>query len=341
MSRVEKIYVNLFLIVVLSVTSFNCKEYKCSKLTYPEEFAILRENGIKEFKYKKCELKNVKYFDKTDNFNLIVDSDPDDQDEYFEKDDAMRKDILSVRFVSSTLWKVPNDLFMQIPYLKILDISNVELKQLDQLSFNKGQSLLEIHMHGNELISLEDAYFVHTKDLNLLDISSNRISTIREVAFRSLANLESLSLSNNKLSTLDDNIFSSLGSLKWLWLDRNRITMISSYLFSQSQQNLVGAFFNDNRIAAVSPFAFMNTPRLQYLMIRGNSCIDRDFKGNKISGIAVKYEMKGCIKEFNRLFPDEHPLAYNMTQRIDRLKMKTEACNYETKNLIDAMKNRD
>lgn len=342
MLQVGKLNFEFFLIIAsFSISSVLCKEYFCSKLTSPEEFAILREDGTKEFKYKKCELKHVKYFDKQDSFNLNVDTeiDTNDPDDYFEKE-LIRKDILSVRFVSSTLWKVPNDLFMQMPYLKILDISNVGIKQLDQLSFNKGQNLLEIHMHGNELTSLEDAYFVHTKDLKVLDISSNRISNIKEVAFRSLASLESLSLSNNKLSTLDDNIFSSLGSLKWLWLDRNKLTMISSYLFSQSQENLVGAYFNGNQISAVSPFAFVNSPRLSYLMMKGNVCIDQDFKGNKIAGIAVKYEMRECIKEFNRIFPDEHPFAFNLTLTIERLKMKAEACNYETKSLKDSMKSR-
>lgn len=322
----------LILIIVISIETIKCSEYNCSKLIKPEEFAIHGPNNTKELRYSKCELKNVKYFDKIDPFNLIVD------DDYFEMD-SMRKDIFSIKFVSSTLRIIPNELFAQASSLKYLDISKCSLRELNLLSFNKAENLLELYMQENELVALEDSYFVHTQKLKLLDISSNRITTINENAFRSLGNLERLSLSYNRLAVLADETFVPLRSLEWLWLDHNQLTLISSYLFSLSQHNLKGAYFNDNQITAISPFAFENSPYLDFLMLNGNNCTGKKFIGHKIRGISVKFEMKECLKEFHRLFPDENPISFKLQQDVNKMKMRNEACNYETKSLMDALKN--
>lgn len=331
MSRVFGFY--LFVITIFIVISLiACKDYTCSKLTKPEEFAIV-VNDTKEYRYTKCELRNVKYLDKVDNFNLIVEN----TDEYFEMD-SLRKDIFAVSFKSSTLHKIPNELFMQASFLKVLDMSTCGLRELDLLSFNKAENLNELHMQDNELIELVESYFLHTKQLKILDISSNRIKIIGEHAFKGLGSLERLSLSNNRLRTLDDVIFIPLRSLEWIWLDHNKLTLISSYLFSSSQYNLKGAYLNSNQITAISPFAFEDSPYFDFLMVSDNNCTNRNFIGHKISGIAVKYEMKSCIKEFLRLFPDENPRSYRLQQDVRRMQVQNEACHYVKNNLQDALK---
>lgn len=309
--------------LIFFVSNVRGESYNCTK-TFNVEIA--KENGTL------CELNNVTYKEKSEKFDLMA-----DLDDYFESE-IVRKEIISIKFLESNLQRIPNTLFMQVQNLKKLDISNVGLKHLDILTFNHGQNLLELQMHQNKLKSLDESYFVHNKNLKVLDMSSNQISKIKENAFNFLVNLESLSLSNNQISILEDDVFTPLVNLKWLWLDRNTISMISSYTFS-SAENLHGLYLNSNKINAVSPHAFQNSHQLSFLMMSGNQCINRNFVSNKIAGsIPVKYEMKSCIKEFNKLFPDDHRSAIHLNTDIKNTEKQIEACDYVNKKLLDALK---
>lgn len=309
---------NIFVIFTI-LSSVYCKDYKCEKIR------------IIDYNKTFCELRNVIYKEKSDGFNLKA-----DEDDYLEGD-FVRQLIEEIKVTSSTLRKIPNVMFMQARSLKKLDISSVGLRYLDRLSFNNGQNLLELNMYNNQLKSLTDSYFVHTSSLLVLDLSQNQIKNIKENAFAFLKNLEKLSLSNNEITSLGDDIFEPLKNLKWLWLDRNKISMISSFVFV-SNGNLQGLYLNKNKIDAISTLAFDEAKRLQYLFLTENSCINQDFKGFKISGnIAIKYEMKNCLLEFDRLLPDDH-LDYNVTKSLKEIEKKISACNNIKKHLLDSLK---
>lgn len=302
-----------------------CKDYKCSKLLLIDYGRNIENKRNTTF----CELENVNYKEKSDGFNLNED------DDYLESD-YVRQLIEEIKIKSSTMRKIPNTLFMQVPNLRKLDISDVGLRELDRMSFNNAKNLLDLSMFNNQLKSLDDSYFVHNSNLLVLDLSQNQISGIKKNAFSYLNSLETLSLANNEISSLNDYVFEPLVNLRWLWLDRNKITMISSFIFSSSE-NLKGIYLQNNKITAISPLAFNEAKRLRFLFMTGNSCINQNFKGNKVGGnVAVKYEMKKCILEFKRLLPDDS-LTYNITKSVKQAEKKIETCNYIKKSLLDAL----
>jgi Leucine-rich repeat (LRR) protein len=220
------------------------------------------------------------------------------------------------------------------------------LKELNSLSFNKADYLQYIFLQNNHLTVIRDHVFVHCKNLKSLDLSKNKIKSISKNAFNSLAKLEQLNLSGNKIRKIEHDIFEPLISIEYIWLSHNQLQEISSNLFTEQNQKLISIYLNNNKLTSISPHAFEKLDNLNFLFLKGNKCVNADFTNYRISSnVGIKYEMKNCIKAFQKAHPDEEK-RFNLTAKIDEIHERMELCKSsigkfldEEKSMLDSIQN--
>lgn len=288
-----------------------------------------------------CEFVNAK-FDSRESFKITSNHSAIEKIStvFNPNDDEPADDFVTqIKFKTSKISTIPNSIFKKFEHLQILDASNVEMKNINSLSFNGAGSLSMIFLHSNQLTLLNSFCFVHTKNLRILDLSNNKITTVDSAAFKALEKLETLSLSNNKISSLDDGTFEPLVSLKWIWLDRNYLTMISPNMLTKANQNLTGIYLNNNAITMISPYIFDRLKKLRFLMLAGNSCINFDFKNHVIEDNAgVKFEMRNCHKTYRRVIKSDE-MKYNISHLFSLAEKANEKCGNESLNILETLNN--
>lgn len=237
----------------------------------------------------------------------------------FDANDHQKDFILQAKFERSQIRIFPEKLFVQAPKLKFLDISNIGVKFFYPKTFVNALSLEELFADGNELKKIDGYLFMNTTNLKVLDLANNYITKVDKEAFKGLENLVKLSLEDNSISSLQDEVFIPLKSLVEIFLGNNKLTIIPSSLFSNFHPKLAKIFLNNNRISHISYYAFNNLPKLQYLMLKGNGCVNRDFVNNRISGNShVSLELKGCIRAFNKILNEDKEVMDEVRKDLDK-----------------------
>lgn len=212
------------------------------------------------------------------------------------------------------------------------------LKELTSLSFNKADYLQYIFLQNNHLTVIRDFVFVHCKYLKSLDLSKNRIKSINKNAFNSLEHLEQLNLSGNRLKKIEHDIFEPLISIEYIWLNHNQLQEILSNYFTEQNQKLISIYLNNNRLTSVSPYAFDKLDNLRFLFLKGNKCVNSDFKNYLISSnVGIKYEMKDCIKAFRKAHPEEDK-RFDLTAMIKDIEERMELCKSSVDKFLEVDK---
>ncbi|TDG52829.1 hypothetical protein AWZ03_001062 [Drosophila navojoa] len=138
---------------------------------------------------------------------------------------------------------------LQLPNLRMLDLSQNHIEQLPRHGFQAAPELRVLSLAQNQLRLLEDTSFIGIQRLELLHLQDNQLSQADERALLPLAELRNLNLQSNKLESITDNFFSNNSRLEQLDLSRNLIRTIS-------------------------PTAFDNQRSLEYLDLSGNALLD-------------------------------------------------------------------
>lgn len=241
--------------------------------------------------------------------------------------------VLQVKFKSSNIAVVPNEIFHKFKSLQIFDASHSNVKNLNALTFNNAAHLQMIFLYNNQLTSISSYVFVHTKLLEVLDLSNNRISRIDQLAFTSLGKLRRLSLSNNRIKSIEDHTFQPLISLKWIWLENNQISMISSDTFTAANRDLHGILLKNNAIESISPFVLDNLPSLRFLDMSGNKCSGSAFKNHAIKdNAAIKFELRECLHNHRKL-KLSCDQKYEISSRVNSVVSSFEQCAVDVGNI--------
>lgn len=119
--------------------------------------------------------------------------------------------------------------------------------------------------------------FRHMQNLRTVLLDHNRIQRIPQETFADLENLEHLSLSSNEIKSLPNNVFRTLVNLKGLYLNDNKLREISHLLLSYSKK-LEYVWLHENELVAISSNITDPLPFLRHLLLRDNTCIDKDYK---------------------------------------------------------------
>ncbi|KAL7731678.1 hypothetical protein ACLKA6_000967 [Drosophila palustris] len=138
---------------------------------------------------------------------------------------------------------------LQLPNLRMLDLSQNRIEQLSRHGFQSAPELRVLSLAQNQLRQLEDTSFIGIQRLELLHLQDNQLGEADERALLPLAELRNLNLQSNKLESITDNFFSNNSRLEQLDLSRNLIR-------------------------SISPTAFDNQRSLEYLDLSGNALLD-------------------------------------------------------------------
>ena len=133
---------------------------------------------------------------------------------------------------------------------------------------NHSCDVTSMHLHRNQISTLEAYQFQNYKSLLTLDLSYNEISNVHDTAFHGLSALTRLYLHNNKLKAMP-----YLGyienNIKWIHLHNN--PNIKTVNFSQLQMpNLIYLNLQNTGLTSV-PIYFSNAPELTELNIQSNN----------------------------------------------------------------------
>ncbi|KAH8403583.1 hypothetical protein KR215_009972 [Drosophila sulfurigaster] len=138
---------------------------------------------------------------------------------------------------------------LQLPNLRMLDLSQNRIEQLSRHGFQSAPELRVLSLAQNQLRQLEDTSFIGIQRLELLHLQDNQLGEADERSLLPLAELRNLNLQSNKLESITDNFFSNNSRLEQLDLSRNIIR-------------------------SISPTAFDNQRSLEYLDLSGNALLD-------------------------------------------------------------------
>ena len=131
--------------------------------------------------------------------------------------------------------------------LKILNLSENQILELDNFLFTVESDLQEFYCNNNNLSALRVNVFYGLKNLKTLSLKENRIKKIEENCFLPLESLQSLNLSQNKIESLNEKILNGLNCIKYLDASFNILNSDSEVYFNKLKSlkciNLTGNLF--------------------------------------------------------------------------------------------------
>lgn len=159
-----------------------------------------------------CELKNVTYLNDSHIFTINGAHIMNQQD----------TDVMTVKFVNSTLSKIPNVIFTTFPNLARLSIKGVGLKKIDKNTFEDCGELKVFDASLNEISDISNNAFDKCNSLTTIDLSDNVLRILRNQVFTG-TKLESINLDGNKIIAFEpcSNTLGKLPSLKYLSIKWN------------------------------------------------------------------------------------------------------------------------
>lgn len=197
-------------------------------------------------------------------------------------------DPFSLTFLTSTLHKIPEDLFSR-DTLHTFAATYASITDLEDDDFEGAVNLRVLDLQFNLLTELEDHIFSNANNLEELLLTGNQISTVGPMAFEGIPRLRILNLYNNRIQTLPSNVFHPLYSLyeldlgfnqlstidfpdfsyqpmfDTLWLEGNQLSNLGEYaIISRHLRNL---FMYSNPLATIGNDTFAGLPFLRVLSL--------------------------------------------------------------------------
>jgi len=178
--------------------------------------------------------------------------------------------------------KITNSSFAHLRSLKSLTIEGCKLSYLNGLNFLGLDQLKNLTLRSKisnwngPFLKLNHVSFLHSKQLELLDLSFNKMNNLPDDIFCSLANLKLLNLTHNRISN-----FGSLGivdhltghlclqELEELDMSYNRIPFLSKTGVA-SLKNLHSLFLQHNLITEVAEISLSALSKLRVIDLSSN-----------------------------------------------------------------------
>lgn len=134
--------------------------------------------------------------------------------------------------------------------VKIMDLSNNEIGQLDPSAFERFTDLERLFLRGTKLTEFDANAFAFAKNLRALDISQNRLKTIQNI--NSFPKLENLYADGNELENIRE-------------------------IVEKASESLTALDLSDGKLESLTPSTFDHLRHLETLVLRNTSLTLTDF----------------------------------------------------------------
>lgn len=178
--------------------------------------------------------------------------------------------ITALFFQNAKLSEIQSSILHQLPNVSFIDISDVKLISVENVTFCALSRLEDIDASKNILTELPSYMFAECYNLLELTLSENNLTKLRGDVFKKLTSLKKLDLSSNKIEVLIGDVFEPLVNLETLRLNNNRIRIIDDDLFAHNH-NLQVLFLSYNLLETIQHGSFWKLKRLQTLDIGNNN----------------------------------------------------------------------
>ncbi|XP_015912738.1 leucine-rich repeat neuronal protein 1 [Parasteatoda tepidariorum] len=121
-----------------------------------------------------------------------------------------------------------NGVFRGIHRLRILVMTHVQIKFIEEHVFDGLRELRRLNLDHNQLNAIFPEWFKELPKLEELHLENNHISYINSGSFTALGNLRKLSLSGNKIRGVSDHAFDGLENLTSLYIEDNQLFKVPS-----------------------------------------------------------------------------------------------------------------
>lgn len=215
---------NLKNLTYLDLSQNNLSNLKAGSLGHNPKLATLLLNGNKlnafkgeYFRTGRTEFKNTTSIE----FLNIADN---DISYLFPSSFKIHKKLKTIIAHDNKLAFFPADLIANLQFLETVDLSNNNLKGIEDMDYSRLPRLRELILRGNEIEGVSESAFHNSTQLQVLDLSKNKINRIGERTFEGLLRIENLNLHDNLLEDLPETIF-----------ERSRLQMLENINLSKNK----------------------------------------------------------------------------------------------------------
>lgn len=160
-------------------------------------------------------------------------------------------------------------LSMQLPKMKLLDLSNNKLSYLRTHYFADLHALRVLMLSNNHIGRISEPIFRHTGPVDLIDLDGNRISKFDENSLNYITSIGELRLSNNHLGHVPTESLSHVSYIDKLTLNNNYFRILRSNSFRSI--NVSELFISNNEdLFVIESRAFSDLYLLSHLEISDN-----------------------------------------------------------------------
>lgn len=180
-----------------------------------------------------------------------------------------------VVFKNSSIPFIPQNIFTEMPRIKVFDISATGIETIELTDFYGATNIVYLYMSNNKITQLTSDMFYNMTRLSKVDVSHNQIVHLLEDTFSNANELTHIKLSNNRISELDENVFSDLIELETIELDHNLLDNIHSNMFENCLKLKI-IKLNNNHLTEIDCNAVGHLNHLSILDLSENSLIHFD-----------------------------------------------------------------
>ncbi|XP_071764137.1 uncharacterized protein LOC139918611 [Centroberyx gerrardi] len=180
------------------------------------------------------------------------------------------KELETLQMRGNIISHLPTLLFLNLHSLRVLDLSQNMLAEVERESFSGLAKLEILKMNYNFISSLSSDTFHNVSQLKELSLEGNKISKLPHGIFSALTKLEVLNLRGNLLSSFSAEVFGLVPSgLKELVLKGNQLTALSSRALG-SLKSLTHLSLSSNWLSKLPVDIFKNLTALESLDLSDN-----------------------------------------------------------------------
>ncbi|KAK4880062.1 hypothetical protein RN001_008208 [Aquatica leii] len=178
------------------------------------------------------------------------------------------RDLQAIDASNNFLVKLPDSIY-GMNNLRVLDLTNNRLQNINPSTLNSLSSLSELRMSQNLAQEMKTGAFDNLALLKILYLDNNELETIENHAINSLPSLKIVKLNKNRLKDIPDFAFHNLPVLQIVELQENRLQSIGGNCFS-AVPHLLMLNLSHNHLTNLDEVGLKNLRSLEMLDLSNN-----------------------------------------------------------------------